>query len=48
MKKKDVTEFYRRLAEANPTPQTELAYVNPYTLVVAVATASPAHGAKAT
>ncbi len=30
-------EFYRRLAEANPAPQTELEYVNPYTLLVAVA-----------
>ena len=30
-------EFYRRLAEANPHPETELAYTNPYTLLVAVA-----------
>ncbi|MDQ3145250.1 MAG: endonuclease III [Pseudomonadota bacterium] len=30
-------EFYRRLAEANPAPETELQYVNPYTLLVAVA-----------
>jgi endonuclease-3 len=37
MKRDDVFEFYRRLAEANPSPQTELDYVNPYTLLVAVA-----------
>lgn len=36
MKKADVFEFYRRLAEDNPVPETELAYVNPYTLLVAV------------
>ena len=30
-------EFYRRLAEANPAPEPELEYVNPYTLLVAVA-----------
>ena len=37
MKRADVFEFYRRLAEANPSPQPELDYVNPYTLLVAVA-----------
>ena len=37
MKQPDIFEFYRRLAEANPAPETELAFVNPYTLVVAVA-----------
>lgn len=37
MRKKDVLEFYRRLAEADPDPRTELDYRNPYTLVVAVA-----------
>ena len=37
MKRADVFEFYRRLAEANPAPETELEYVNPYTLLVAVA-----------
>ena len=37
MKKADVVEFYARLAEANPHPETELAYVNDYTLLVAVA-----------
>jgi len=36
MKKAEVFEFYRRLAEANPAPETELQYVNPYTLLVAV------------
>jgi endonuclease-3 len=36
VKKADVFEFYRRLAEANPSPETELEYVNPYTLLVAV------------
>ena len=36
MKKADVFEFYRRLAEANPSPETELEYANPYTLLVAV------------
>jgi endonuclease III len=37
MKRADVFEFYRRLAETNPSPQPELEYVNPYTLLVAVA-----------
>ena len=36
MNKAQVFEFYRRLAEANPSPQTELEYSNPYTLLVAV------------
>ena len=36
MKKADIFEFYRRLAEANPNPETELAYGNPYQLLVAV------------
>jgi endonuclease-3 len=36
LKKADIFEFYRRLAEANPDPQTELAYGNPYQLLVAV------------
>ncbi|MCF2513753.1 endonuclease III [Sphingomonas sp. G124] len=42
MKKADVFEFYRRLAEANPAPETELEYVNPYTLLVAVALSAQA------
>jgi len=37
MKKAEVFEFYRRLAESNPDPQPELEYTNPYTLLVAVA-----------
>jgi endonuclease-3 len=36
MKREQVFEFFRRLAEANPSPTTELDYVNPYTLLVAV------------
>ncbi|UAK25188.1 endonuclease III [Sphingomonas nostoxanthinifaciens] len=42
MKRADIFEFYRRLAEADPSPQTELAYVNPYTLLVAVALSAQA------
>jgi endonuclease-3 len=36
LKKVDIFEFYRRLAEANPSPETELAYGNVYQLLVAV------------
>lgn len=36
MKKDDIFEFYRRLAELNPAPRTELLYGNPYQLLVAV------------
>jgi len=32
----EVFEFFRRLAEANPSPTTELDFSNPYTLLVAV------------
>ncbi|MFL6747378.1 MAG: endonuclease III [Sphingomicrobium sp.] len=42
MKKSDVFEFFRRLAESNPAPETELEYVNPYTLLVAVALSAQA------
>jgi endonuclease-3 len=42
MKKSDIFEFYRRLAETNPAPETELEYVNPYTLLVAVALSAQA------
>lgn len=42
MKRAQVFEFYRRLAEANPAPETELEYVNPYTLLVAVALSAQA------
>ena len=36
MKREQVLEFFRRLAEENPSPTTELDYINPYTLLVAV------------
>ena len=36
MKRDQVFEFFRRLAEENPSPTTELEYENPYTLLVAV------------
>jgi endonuclease-3 len=42
MKKEAVFEFYRRLAELNPEPQGELDWVNPYTLLVAVALSAQA------
>ncbi len=42
MKKAEVFEFFRRLAESNPAPETELEYVNPYTLLVAVALSAQA------
>lgn len=36
MTKDEIFEFFRRLAEDNPSPTTELEYSNPYTLLVAV------------
>jgi len=36
MKKADIETFFARLAAANPAPKGELAYINPYTLLVAV------------
>jgi endonuclease-3 len=36
MKKADIFEFFRRLAEGNPDPQTELEFGNTYQLLVAV------------
>ena len=36
MSPKNREEFFRRLAERNPEPKSELEYVNPYTLLVAV------------
>ena len=36
MKKAQVEELYARLADRTPNPQTELEYVNDYTLLVAV------------
>src|SRR5437870_3893388 len=34
--KRAVREFYRRLAETRPIPQTELEFISPFTLLVAV------------
>ena len=42
MTKADVFEFFRRLAELNPEPETELEYRDPYTLLVAVALSAQA------
>jgi endonuclease-3 len=42
MKPAVVFEFFRRLAEANPDPETELEFGNPYQLVVAVALSAQA------
>ncbi|PZU11881.1 endonuclease III [Sphingomonas sp.] len=42
MNKAQVFEFYRRLAEENPAPETELEWTNPYTLLVAVALSAQA------
>ena len=36
MNRQQVFEFFRRLAEANPSPTTELEFTNPYQLLVAV------------
>ncbi len=36
MTKAEIFEFFRRLAEANPAPTTELEFSDPYTLLVAV------------
>lgn len=36
MKSKEIESFFQLLSEAHPTPQTELFYTNPYTLLVAV------------
>ncbi len=42
MKRADIAEFYARLAAADPHPETELAFRNPFTLVVAVALSAQA------
>ncbi len=42
MKRADVVEFYARLAEANPHPETELESGNAYQLLVAVALSAQA------
>jgi endonuclease III len=34
--KREVGEFYRRLAASRPIPRTELEFINPFTLLVAV------------
>ena len=36
MKKTDIEEFFTRLQGADSAPRTELDYINPYTLLVAV------------
>ena len=36
MKRAQIDEMFRRLAEVNPAPETELEYNTPYTLLVAV------------
>src|SRR5713101_1402098 len=36
LSKRDVREVYRRLAETRPIPQTELEFISPFTLLVAV------------
>ena len=36
MKKDKIEEFFRRLAEDDPAPETELDYGSPYTLLIAV------------
>jgi endonuclease-3 len=42
VKKADIYELYHRFSEDNPEPETELNYVNPYTLLVAVALSAQA------
>ena len=42
MKKAEVFEFYRRLADLDPEPRGELEWTNPYTLLVAVALSAQA------
>lgn len=42
MKPAQIEHFFATLSAANPAPQTELKYVNPYTLLVAVALSAQA------
>ena len=42
MKKAQVADIYLRLAELNPEPEGELEWINPYTLLVAVALSAQA------
>src|SRR5215470_6532630 len=34
--KRDAEEFYRRLSVSRPIPRTELEFINPFTLLIAV------------
>src|SRR5690349_8189663 len=42
LSKAENAEIFRRLRDANPEPRSELEYVNPYTLLVAVALSAQA------
>lgn len=42
MKRAEVAEFYQRLHDRDPEPETELDWVNPFTLLVAVALSAQA------
>jgi endonuclease III len=42
VKRDEIFEFYRRLAELDPDPKGELEWTNPYTLLVAVALSAQA------
>ena len=42
MKPADIEEMFRRFATVNPNPRGELNYINPYTLLVAVALSAQA------
>jgi endonuclease III len=42
LKPDQITEIFRRFAKADPNPEGELDYVNPYTLLVAVALSAQA------
>ena len=42
MKQADIDASFEKLAEIMPEPQTELNFVNPYTLLVAVALSAQA------
>jgi endonuclease-3 len=42
LSKAEIAELFRRLRDANPVPRSELEYVNPFTLLVAVALSAQA------
>ncbi len=42
MKRADIVTFFEKLSKANPKPEGELNYTNPYTLLVAVALSAQA------